>query len=117
MSTDPTTAYFDEIVQRAVGVPIMRYEPWPDARRNECHENCERFIQCVDGYSLVRGWLVASGHWLMPHSVVRELSSGELVDITPREDEIPFIEHRRSEQDFAILRRGRDGGWLHPGSA
>jgi hypothetical protein len=114
MSSDPTAAYFDDIISRAVGASVTPSETWFDARRNECHENCERFILQFDGYAVVRGWLVGGGHWLIPHSVVRRVSSGALTDITPGDDKFPFVEHQGSEQDFTILRQGRDGGWLHP---
>ena len=69
------------------------------------------------GYSVVRGWLVGGGHWPMPHSVVRQSSTELLIDVTPADDELPFVELRGSEQDFATLRIGRDGGWLQPASA
>ena len=52
----------------------------------------------------------------MPHSVVRETTSGKLIDVTPdpTNSSIPFVEHLGSEEDFAILRVGRDGGSLYP---
>jgi hypothetical protein len=53
----------------------------------------------------------------MPHSVVREKASGKLIDITPDPSnggDIAFVEHRGSEDDFAVLRQGRDGGYLYP---
>lgn len=111
---DRTTAYFDDIIERAVAARAVPRQVWSEARRNECHENSERFVRAHGGYSVVRGWLVGGGHWLMPHSVVRQSSTGLLIDVTPADDEFPFVEHRGSEQDFATLRIGRDGGWLHP---
>jgi hypothetical protein len=51
----------------------------------------------------------------MPHSIVGHMASGRLIDITPdpSDSAFPFVEHSGSEADFAILRQGRDGGWLH----
>jgi hypothetical protein len=111
MTNDRTTAYFDDVVSRAIDAPVVPKEPWPEAVANRCHENAERFIQQVSGYEVVRGWLVGGGHFLMPHTVVRHTTSRRLVDITPdpSDSAFPFVEHSGSEADFAILRQGRDG--------
>ena len=116
MTNVRTTAYFDDVIFRAVNASVAASEPWPDAVQNQCHANAERFVQRFSGYEVVRGWLVGSGHWLMPHSIVRHTASGRLIDITPNPGDraFPFVEHRGSDADFAILRQGRDGGWPHP---
>nr|WP_157872612.1 hypothetical protein [Bradyrhizobium sp. ORS 278] len=116
MTTDLTTAYLDDVVARAVSAPVLPREPWADALPNDCHTNAENFAQLSPEYAVVRGWLVNSGHWLMPHSVVRHIPSGRLIDVTPdpSNSSHPFVEHCGTERDFAILRHGRDGGWLHP---
>ncbi|MGW1425768.1 hypothetical protein ACWAT4_37200 [Bradyrhizobium manausense] len=111
-----TQAYFDELVRRAVTASAIPREPEPLAQPNACHGNCEEFARRHTGYEVIRGWLVFGGHWFVPHSVVREIASGKLIDITPDPNNsgaIPFVEHKGSEDDFAILRQGRDGGWLH----
>jgi hypothetical protein len=115
MTTDRTTAYLDDVVSRAVNAPVVLREPWPEAAPNDCHANVESFVQRLSGHEIVRGWLVGGGHWLMPHSVARQTASGRLIDITPdpSDSAFPFVEHRGTEADFAILRQGRDGGWLH----
>lgn len=89
---------------------------WAGAKPNACHENCEAFVACFPGHEVVRGWLVMSGHFCIPHSVVREKATGRLMDITPEPSgtTIPLVEHWRSEEDFQALRGGRDGGWFHP---
>lgn len=114
MCIDATCAYFDDVVRRAATAPVVLVEAWIEAAPNRCHGNCEELSRRTRDYVVVRGWLVAGGHWLMPHSVVRRVATGELVDITPRSEKFPFVEHLRSEQDFILLRQGRDGGWLHP---
>lgn len=116
-ATDRTTAYFDDVVNRAITAHAVLRQPVDYAQPNACHDNCEHFALGQSEYQIVRGWLVVGGHWLIPHSVVRHISSSELRDITPGADDsvgIPFVEHRGTEQDFATLRIGRDGGWLHP---
>jgi hypothetical protein len=116
MTTDRTTAYFDEMVERAAIAQAIPREVWSDARPNCCHANCEAFTQRFSEYEVVRGWLVLDGYWFMPHSVVRHVPSGRLIDTTPDPNStaIPFVEHRGTEEDFTVLRKGRDGGWLYP---
>lgn len=111
-----TKVYFDDLVQRAISARPVRREPHASAQPNACHANCEAFVRQCAGYGVVRGWLVSQGCWLMPHSVVRETTSGKLIDVTPdpTNSSIPFVEHLGSEEDFAILRVGRDGGSLYP---
>jgi hypothetical protein len=108
-----TKAYFDDLVQLAVSAEPARREPHTSAQPNACHANCDAFVRQFSGYGVVRGWLVSQGCWFIPHSVVRETISGRLIDITPEptNSSIPFVEHPGSEEDFAILREGRDGGW------
>jgi hypothetical protein len=117
MNHDPTTAYFDDLVRRAAVANAIPREAWSEARPNFCHQNCESFVQRFAGYEVVRGWLVFGGNWFAPHSVVRHTSSGRLIDITPdpsNSGAIPFVEHRGAEENFTVLRKGRDGGWLYP---
>lgn len=116
MSHDRTKSYFDDIVMRTAYASAVSREPWSEASPNRCHANVEAFVQASSEHGVVRGWLVADGHWLMPHSVVRHILSGRLVDITPDPSAslFPFVEHRGTEAEFTILRQGRDGGWLHP---
>jgi len=117
---DRTESYFDDLVERAIAAQAIPRQPWSEAQPNACHSNCEAFIRRFAGYELVRGWLAFNRCWFVPHSVVREVPSGKLIDITPEPGEsgaIPFVEHRGTEEDFALLRKGRDGGWLHPQSA
>lgn len=116
MPNESTESYFDDIVMRVAYANVVPREPWSEASPNCCHANVEAFARAFAEYEIVRGWLVGSGHWLMPHSVVRHTFSGRLVDITPdpSDSAFPFVEHRGTEVDFANLRRGRDGGWLHP---
>lgn len=66
---------------------------------------------------VVRGWLVVGGHFFIPHSVIRERKTDVLTDITPDPSdsgEIPFVVHIGTEEDFQILRVGRDGGFVYP---
>jgi hypothetical protein len=112
-----TNAYFDDLAERAATARAEPRTPWSEAEPNACHTNCESFVQRFAGHELVRGWLAFGGCWFVPHSVVRETASGSLIDITPdptNSGAIPFVEHRGTEEDFAVLRKGRDGGWLHP---
>jgi hypothetical protein len=114
---DRTLAYFDDLVRRASDAQSATQQPAPDMRANACHDNCEAFAAANIGFEVVRGWLAFGGHFFIPHSVVREHASGNLIDITPVNGDpglIPFVEHRGSEADFRILRQGRDGGWMHP---
>lgn len=111
-----TKDYFYDLVKRAMAATPVRREPHVSAQPNACHTNCEAFVRQFSGHEVVRGWLVSQGCWLMPHSVVRDTTSSGLIDITPdpSNSSIPFVEHLGSEEDFAILRVGRDGGWLYP---
>lgn len=112
-----TKAYFDDLVRRAAHPPPLEHQSWPSAVANFCHRNCELFDAQSERHRIVRGWLVVNGCWFIPHSVIRETATGKLIDITPMPaDNIisTFVEHRGTESDFAILRQGRDGGWLHP---
>jgi hypothetical protein len=112
----PTQAYFADLAARATAaLPVPRHAH-ADSRPNACHANCESFVRRFAGYEVVRGWLVFGGCWYVPHSVVRQTSSCNLIDITPEPSNcsIPFVEHRGPEQDFSVLRQGRDGGWLYP---
>jgi hypothetical protein len=61
--------------------------------------------------------LVVGGHFFIPHSVIRDRGIGALVDITPdpsNSGAIPFVAHRGTEEEFQILRIGRDGGFVYP---
>lgn len=111
-----TKDYFDDLLVRAVCAHVVPREPWTDAAANRCHANCEAFVLNNPEYEVVRGWLVNSGHYFVPHSVIRNVSTGTLTDITPEPSgsKLPFVEHRGSDTDFSILRQGRDGGWLYP---
>jgi hypothetical protein len=111
-----TTAYFDDLLGRAICADVIPREPWSGALANQCHTNCDSYVLQNPAYEVIRGWLVNDGHYFMPHSIVREVSSGLLTDITPdpSSSRLPFVEHRGSEADFSILRQGRDGGWLYP---
>jgi hypothetical protein len=112
-----TKAYFDDLAARSAGARAVPRQPWLEAQPNACHANCEAFVRCFAGYELARGWLSFGGYWFVPHSVVRDTASDRLIDITPdptNSGAIPFVEHRGTEEDFAALRIGRDGGWLHP---
>lgn len=111
-----TRIYFDDLAERAVSAKPVPREVAPDARPNACHPNCETFALRFPEFEVVRGWLALDAYWFMPHSVVREIASGRLIDITPEPNNsaIPFVEHRGSEMEFAELRKGRDGGWLYP---
>lgn len=114
---DLTKSYFDHLVACAPTARAVPREVWSEAKPNACHANCEAFILRFDGFELARGWLAFNGCWFVPHSVVRERTSRRLVDITPEPSSsgsIPFVEHEGTEEDFAILRKGRDGGWLYP---
>ena len=112
-----TKAYFDDVAERADTARPVPREPWSNAQPNACHSNCEAFVLCFGGYELVRGWLSFGSCWFVPHSVVRAVSTGMLIDIAPdpsNSGAIPFVEHRGAEEDFAVLRSGRDGGLLYP---
>ncbi len=105
-------AYFEELLNRAA---LISHKEWKNAQRSCCHANCESYIKNFGGYEIVRGWLIIGEHFFIPHSVVRNSASGELIDITPKEEsEIPFAEHLGTEDDFQLFRKGRDGGYLHP---
>jgi len=112
-----TTAYFEDLAERAsMANPIPRMLA-SDAQPNACHINCESHIQRFSGFKIVRGWLVFAGCWFVPHSILRETASGRLIDITPDPTNggaIPFVEHRGTEEEFELLRKGRDGGFMHP---
>jgi hypothetical protein len=114
--SDSTTAYFDDVIARAATAPVIHRQAWVEAEPAKCRQNCEGFAKCFEGYAVVRGWLVIGGHLCIPHSVLRNTVTGSLIDITPDPSgsRIPFVEHRRSDADFQILRSGRDGGYLHP---
>jgi hypothetical protein len=108
-----TKAYFDDLAQRAAVAPAIPRTPWPEARPNACHANCEAFVLRFAGYEVVRGWLVSDGCWFVPHSLVRDTASGTLVDISPdpgNSGAVAFVEHKGTEEEFAVLREGRDGG-------
>lgn len=113
MSSDPTMAYFDDVIARAATAPVIRREVWSEAGPAKCHQNCERFAERFEGYGVVRGWLIIGGHLCIPHSVVRNVVTRSLIDVTPDPSGscVPFVEHLRSDADFQILRSGRDG-WL-----
>lgn len=114
--TDRTTAYFDDLVERSANATAIARTPTTKAKPNDCHTNCERHVEMDSNFDIVRGWLTIERHLFIPHSVLRERSSGRLVDIAPDGTDngaIPFIEHIGSEEDFSIL-KGRDGGWVHP---
>ncbi len=108
-----TIAYFDDLVARVQLADIVRREPWAQAHPNRCHANCDAFVRQHSDFEVVRGWLVQGGHFFMPHSVVRQ-RDGALVDITPdpSDSRLPFVAHLGTEAEYAILRQGRDGGWL-----
>jgi hypothetical protein len=117
MNHDPTTVYFDDLVKRPAVANAIPREAWSEAQPNFCHANSEAFVQRFTEYEVVRGWLVIGENWFAPHSVVRHTSSGRLIDITPDPNNsgaIPFVEHRGTEENFTVLRKGRDGGWLYP---
>jgi len=116
MSNDPTTAYFDDVIAQAATAPVIHRQLWVEAGPAKCHQNCEAFAKRFEGYAVVRGWLVIGGHLCIRHSVLRNTANGSLIDVTPDPSgsRIPFVEHRRSDADFQILRSGRDGGYLHP---
>src|ERR1700730_10992374 len=111
-----TRIYFDDLAGRAAAAKPVPREPSFESLPNACHANCETFVRRFPAFEIVRGWLVLGGCWFMPHSVVRETASGRLIDITPdpSNSAIPFVEHHGTELEFAVLRKGRDGGWLHP---
>ncbi len=83
MSADATTAYFDDVIARAATAAVMPREVWPEAKPNKCHQNCEAYVARFIGFEAVRGWLVMSGHFCIPHSVIRDKMTGALIDITP----------------------------------
>jgi hypothetical protein len=114
---DRTTAYFDDLVERAATAVAIPRAPWAGSEPNQCHANCEAYVARHLSHDVVRGWLAIGGRFFIPHSVVRDRVSGNLIDITPdpsKAGAIPFVEHRGTEEDFCILRIGRNGGWLHP---
>lgn len=115
MTMDATTTYFDDVIARAATAVAVPREIWAEGHPNRCHQNCEAYVGRFPGFEVVRGWLVLAGHFCIPHSVVRNKATRALVDITPEtgNSQIPFVEHLRSEDDFRILRQGRDGGWMH----
>jgi hypothetical protein len=114
---DRTKHYFDDLLKRAATSTVIRRRPVEFARPNECHANCERFVQTNRDCDVVRGWLVVGGHFFIPHSVIRERETSALIDITPDPSdsgEIPFVMHMGTEEEFRILRVGRDGGFVYP---
>ena len=113
---DRIRVYFDGLAERAATAKAVSRELDSEAQPNACHTNCETFARRVPGFEVVRGWLVLGGCWFMPHSVVREIGSERLIDITPESNNsaIPFVQHCGTEMEFAELRKGRDGGWLYP---
>lgn len=114
---DRTTIYFDDLVKRAAKAFAIPRTPAPGMKPNDCHANCEAHVRDHPELEVVRGWLAIRGTFFIPHSVVRIRVSGQLVDITPHETDsgrIPFVEHIGTDDEFQILRKGRDGGWVHP---
>jgi hypothetical protein len=59
---------------------------------------------------------VNGGHWFIPHRVVWQSRSGQLMDVThdPTNSEgLSFVERLGTEGEYKVLRQGRDRGWLH----
>jgi hypothetical protein len=54
----------------------------PNAKR--CHDNVDYYAEHHGQFESVRGWVINSG-WAIPHSVLRDIVSGSLIDITPPE--------------------------------
>ena len=55
MSNDSTTAYFDDVIVRAATAPVIHRQVWVEAEPAKCHQNCEGFAKCFEGYAVVRG--------------------------------------------------------------
>jgi hypothetical protein len=113
---DRTTAYFDDLVRRAAKARAIPRTAAPGMKPNNCHANCEAYVRERPELEVVRGWLVIGGNYFIPHSIVRG-RAGRLVDVTPDEGDggtIASVEHIGTKDDFSILGKGRDGGWLHP---
>jgi cation transport protein ChaC len=112
-----TVAYFDEVISRVEFAPKIPRQPDPLALANQCHANCEAYVVAHPGFQIVRGWLAIAPNFICPHSVVREIATNNLIDVTPDPTGtglLPFVEHVGSESDFSTLRQGRDGGITHP---
>ncbi len=97
----------------AVRVPFKAAEPgnW-SPRVAECHANVDRWVTDHAGCRAVRGWVtfypLLVGVRLTAHSVVED-ANGNLLDVTPLEDEryrqgMRFVRHPGSECLFHALR-------------
>src|SRR5260370_26440408 len=96
-TTDRTTAYFDDLVARAVTAHAIPRTPIEGTKPNACHANCEAYVSNHAEFEVVRGWLAVTPNFFVPHSVVRARATGKLIDITPDPTDsgtIPFVEHR-----------------------
>jgi hypothetical protein len=89
-----------------------------------CHENVDRRVADHPQWQAMRGWLIMDMSKactllgrprfldLLPHSVIRNIGSGKLADITPPDpraagDVYPFLPHIGTAEDFAQI---VDGG-------
>ena len=75
------------------------------SRKNECHQNAQRFVALHPEYTLVNGWLQQSHMIFVKHSVVRS-PSGELICVTlDKEDRYRFTVHldEWDRQPFDLL--------------
>lgn len=109
--------YFDDLLGRAATSTVIRRRLVDFARPNVCHANCERFVQTSRDFDVARDWLVVGGHFFIPHSVIREGDTHAPIDITPDPSDsgqIPVVVHIGTEEEFRILRVGRDGGFVYP---
>lgn len=111
---DELAAYAAELYGRmhqAKHVPFIKVTvAGAPAKKNNCHENANIWIEENPSFSCVRGWLCLDGGSLshnvlfLAHSVVAD-ESGELYDVTPGEsrEPRPFLPACISEDDFAYV--------------
>jgi hypothetical protein len=98
-----------------------RIDAWtPDARH--CHDNVDYCARHKPRFQPVRGWLKGNDSFIKPHSVLRDMVSGELIDITPSDStngeaskkpwaERMFVCHEGSEEQFRDLLTRHGGGF------
>lgn len=97
-------------LQSAVQVPYVSVAEgdWQPQIAN-CHDNVDRWVRQKPGIVAVRGWVTVgtdgySQTFLTHHSVVRD-EDGDLLDITPLEDEairstMHFVQHIGADEVF-----------------
>jgi hypothetical protein len=101
--------YFDQLIERVEQAIRVPYFAFPHSEVGKCHDNADYFVKENPDHTSVRGWLLtplhgASGFYrIVAHSVVRR-PSGELIDVTPMNEQdrhaYVFLEHQGAQDLF-----------------